>query len=367
MYPLQSVTSPLRAFPRALTFLVILAGLHASTAVAAPSACTIGGPAVKLRAGETRELLISCTTGSGQPVAVEIVTPFTDLTATYKGERSSSSVYDVTAAADYTGTDAITVQGRDADGPGGLTERKTTVREASANEAPVCWVRTPALVTVTSVPVVGTIVCSDPDLDAYGVELAGVPGHGVAEVLPVTHWLVDHQPFAVRYTSAVAFIGPDTVSVRARDDHGGVSPVYAISVNVRGVDAPSGPPDPEDDKDPAAERPTPRVTLGKLPRLGTALRRGMRLKVRADRDGTLRLRVRVDGRTAKRLKLSRKGRTTTIASATRKITAGQTRTTTVRFTARARRALRRVKRLRVTVTSRVGAGTTVTRKATLCR
>lgn len=327
-----------------------------ATAHALPTSCTGYGPATKIRAGETREMLVSCT-AAGQPATVEIVTPFSSLTAVYKGQRSGANVYDVSAPAGFTGPDMISFQGRDGDGVGGLTEHRITVRDASANELPVCSTRgSEPLVSDSGAPTYAMLTCKDPDVDSYVLEIAGAPAHGVAEVLPVTQHLVDDQPHSVRYTPAPGYVGADTFTVRVRDALGGVSPAYPFTVTTRG---PADPPE----SDPVLK--ALGMTLGTLPKLGVALRRGMAVKVRAHRTGTLRVSLRVDGTTARRLGLTREQRALTIATASRTVRSGATASVRVTFTALAKRKLRRAKLVRATLIGQIGQSAATRQSVTL--
>jgi hypothetical protein len=98
-------------------------------------------------------------------------------------------------------------------------------------------------------------------------------------------------------------------------------------------------------------------------RLATTLRRGLRTSVRSDRQATLKDTATVDARTASRLGLGR--RTATVASGRATARAGRATRQTLRFTRRARAALGRARRVRLTV--RVTATTPAARTSITTR
>jgi hypothetical protein len=102
-------------------------------------------------------------------------------------------------------------------------------------------------------------------------------------------------------------------------------------------------------------------------RLGVALRRGLRATVRSDRAAKLRWTATVNARTARRLGLGR--RTAKVGSGRATVRPGRRTRPRLRFTSRARSALRRAGRVTLTVrfTARTPAGRTsrATRRVTL--
>ena len=75
----------------------------------------------------------------------------------------------------------------------------------------------------------------------------------------------------------------------------------------------------------------------------------------------------LDGRTAKRLRLTKRARTVTVATGKATVKARRTSTVQVRFTKRARQALRRARTVPLTVRVTVGGGAAETRRLTLKR
>ncbi len=101
-------------------------------------------------------------------------------------------------------------------------------------------------------------------------------------------------------------------------------------------------------------------------KLRTALSRGIRVTVTSPFAGTARATFVLDGPTAKRLKLS-KGRAVTVARGSTRVSAGKSATVTARFTAKARKALRSARSVRLTLRVAVGDGPPATRTITLKR
>ncbi len=110
----------------------------------------------------------------------------------------------------------------------------------------------------------------------------------------------------------------------------------------------------------------PKLATSRVPRLRAALTGGVRVSITPPLAGTARARVTLDGRTAKRLKLS-KGKAVTVATGSTRVSAGKSATVTARFTARARKALRSARSIRLTVRVAVGDGPPATRTITLKR
>jgi hypothetical protein len=85
----------------------------------------------------------------------------------------------------------------------------------------------------------------------------------------------------------------------------------------------------------------------------------------------VRVDVTVDGRTAKRLRLSKRATAVRVASGTATVAKGVRQSVTVRFTAKAKRALRRVRTvkaaMRVTATDAAGNARKQARSLTLSR
>jgi thermitase len=124
---------------------------------------------------------------------------------------------------------------------------------------------------------------------------------------------------------------------------------------------------------PAVDRSAPAlgVTLARRLVLRTVLARGLRVPASCSERCTVRVEVTVDGRTAKRVGLSKRAAKTRVATATATVAKGATKSVTVRFTAKAKRALGRTRSVkaavRVTATDAAGNARTRARSVTLAR
>ncbi|HEX2103092.1 MAG TPA: S8 family peptidase [Solirubrobacteraceae bacterium] len=124
---------------------------------------------------------------------------------------------------------------------------------------------------------------------------------------------------------------------------------------------------------PAADRTAPVLGVALRGRLvlRTVLARGLRIPATCSERCTVRVAVTVDARTAKRLGLSKRAAKVRVATGTATIAKGTRKSVTVRFTAKAKRVLRRTRRVRtavrVTATDAAGNARTRARGLTLSR
>ena len=116
-----------------------------------------------------------------------------------------------------------------------------------------------------------------------------------------------------------------------------------------------------------ADRTPPELLAAPVPgqRLRTVLRRGLAATFRCSEPCSLRARVRVGGGTARRLGLARRARSVVIGSYSAELGGGSARRARIRLTRRARRALRRARRVRLTLSS--DGGDAAGNRATLVR
>jgi subtilisin family serine protease len=144
---------------------------------------------------------------------------------------------------------------------------------------------------------------------------------------------------------------------------------------------PSGPAPPQPTRETGPSAPTPQaprfaadrtapgldLALRGRPVLRTVLARGLRLPVRCSERCTVRVALTVDARTAKRYRLSERAVKVRVATGRATVAKGATRSVNVRFTAKAKRALRGAARVRaaVRVTATDAAGNARTRARTL--
>jgi hypothetical protein len=157
----------------------------------------------------------------------------------------------------------------------------------------------------------------------------------------VISWLRDGAPNGSTGASYVVPAGDGGHSVAckvAATNLGGTTEVASTGVD---IPVPPAPPAPPDTTPPSASL----TVLGV--RLRAALRRGIKVRVRCGEPCRATITLRVDARTAKRFKLGK--RTTTIGRKVVRLRARRTRTITVFFNKKARRALARARRIRVIV------------------
>ena len=112
----------------------------------------------------------------------------------------------------------------------------------------------------------------------------------------------------------------------------------------------------------------PTAVVGRMAatRLGAVLSKGLRVPVTCTAACVVRAAVRVDGRTARRLGLARRATPTVVATGTLRGTT-RVRTLTARYTAKARKALRRTRSVRFTVALAIARGAVTERTLTVHR
>ncbi|WP_405053865.1 Ig-like domain-containing protein [Svornostia abyssi] len=331
----------------------------AATSAPAAASCSAWGPASKMRTGETRDLTIMCSERGTGPVQIQVVTPFTEVTAAEHSVARNSLTLRITASTGFIGYDRIAVRAVDAFGADPISQIGIQITPPEANDPPECQIRGASAATETNAPINLMLACDDLNQDSYTLEAAVPPAHGTVTSEPFAVNRIPEETRAVRYHPAPGFSGMDFVAVRARDDHGGVSPTYTFGVLVRGA----GVPDP---LVAPASLPAPTLTLGTLPTLGRALRNGVTVQLGAAQAGTATVDLRLDGRTAKRLRLSR-GSAITVARGRATLQPGATRTIRARFTTAAKRRLARVKSVRLTVRATIPGQTLTAPPITLRR
>ncbi|MCP8898015.1 beta strand repeat-containing protein [Gilvimarinus xylanilyticus] len=144
----------------------------------------------------------------------------------------NEGVVDYTPDADFEGTDSFTYSVQDTSGATSAPVT-VTVSVIGVNDVPVAVDDSLTLDEdgVANVDVLANDSDIDGTLDAIGVSLVAMPGHGVAEVDAVTG--------VITYTPAENYNGADSFSYLVRDDQGGTSNEASVSVTVNSVnDAP---------------------------------------------------------------------------------------------------------------------------------
>lgn len=191
--------------------------------------CSAGWLPVKVRAGTTRSVGISCTDADGDPVTVEIVTQPSKATATVSGTTI------VLAAGAVAGSDKVTVRAKDAFGSSGPIDIAFEVVAAGANAAPTCTPPATPLTVHRDHPVRVALTCQDADGDPLVAEIDTPPAHGTAiGALSTVSWM-GSSSVAVEYVPAAGYVGDDAFVVQVKDSQGGVSAPVPVSVTVAEV------------------------------------------------------------------------------------------------------------------------------------
>jgi Big-like domain-containing protein len=225
--------------------------------------------------------------------------------------------------------------------------------------APTCTdtsatVQTGKTLTLSGIP------CDDADGDNFDLFL-GDPQHGTLDI--------SASGLEAIYTPAPGYVGTDTIAYQAQDPFGQSSAVRALTITVT---APPPPPPPASTASSAASAPKdttpPNVALiSAIKNLRTALSKGLRLVLTTSEGGTATVTLKVDRATARKLKLNLK------ASGPVKVGSLQTTlvpgraTVTVKLTAKARKAIKKVHKVKLFVTVLIidAAGNSATRTMTV--
>jgi hypothetical protein len=203
------------------------------------------------------------------------------------------------------------------------------------------------------------LICDDADGDDLDIFLSD-PLHGTLDLT---------GPDAI-YSSTAGYVGQDAITYDAEDPFGRASSTVTLTITVTAPPAqtpPQSPPaaPPNDATAPAFSLASPST------KLKPALKKGLRLVLTPNEGGTATIRLTVDRATARKLKLKRNakgpfkvgGLKTTLAS-------GQS-TVVVKLTAKARKALTNVRKVKllitVVMTDPAGNSATHTMKVTLKR
>lgn len=261
-------------------------------------------------------------------------------------------------------------------GPGSMLDSALTTGWASTSPnnaqdpgAKAIVVRLPQAVDVTSIGVDPTAVCGDGDSASTGqfrIDVSsdganftqvggGVFNGGNLRRVNTVAGAASNVRF-VRYT----MLTPLRQSTTGGDGEGGVDSgvlfMDASEIEVFGRPAAAVPPPPGGLTGLGdVTAPIGRLSLASRQRLLTVLRRGLKLRARCNERCAWTATATIDARTAKRVKLlSRRSRARTFKVASGRLRQGSgTRTLTLRFTARARKRLRRLRSVRLTVAGRV--------------
>jgi hypothetical protein len=224
------------------------------------------------------------------------------------------------------------------------------------DSAPTCT--NLAITTAFNTPVhIADLPCTDVDDTNFDVYFDD-PSHGTVDVDPATGDVV--------YTPAANFAGTDAFTFFGRDPWGLDSPDSTVTITVRPaplptvvstpVPLPAAPPD----------KTAPNATL--KPSGKPSLAKGVTIAVTSNERGTAKFTLTVDKATARKLKLDRKAKgPVTVGTGSANLLPGVAQSTTVKLSAKARKALkagRQVKLLLTVVISDV-AGNKATKTLTV--
>lgn len=321
------------AFGAALAF--------APAAHAAPPVCTGGSFAAPVNTVISLTS-VTCSNLTGVP-EIKFRTPASHGTP-------SGPPYGYTPAAGYHGRDTFTYYVIDA--VNGQSNDATV--NLLLDSAPTC--QDLSVETAFNTPVrIAELPCTDVDDPDFDI-IFGDPPHGTTDVDPVTG--------DVLYTPAAGFAGTDTFPFYGIDQWELDSPDSTVTITVKPAPAPTVvatvaptatpvPPPPPD-------KVAPNATLKASGK--PMLAKGVTLTLTSNETATATLTLTVDQATARKYKLDKKAKgPVTVGTGTATLVAGTT-STTVKLSAKARKALKKARRVKLLVT--VVASDAVGNKAT---
>ena len=222
----------------------------------------------------------------------------------------------------FHGTDSFLYTATDDNG------RSEAEIDVLVDTAPVCPSAT------LSVPMGGRLSlpespCTDADGDGYSVALTRAPQHGALDLsgdIPV-------------YVPTPGFVGTDTLAYFGFDTFFLPSDTATVTINVTNP-AGSPPPPPKDTTAPVAT-----LSSARGQTLKQVLAKGLRFTLASNEAGSAAVTVSVDAKTARKLHIKRE-----VGSASAAVSAGKLNLT-VKLTAKARRALKKTRKVRLTVSA----------------
>jgi hypothetical protein len=201
------------------------------------------------------------------------------------------------------------------------------------------------------------LICDDADGDDLDIFLSD-PLHGTLDLT---------GPDAI-YTPDAGYVGPDAITYDAEDPFGLASSTVTLTITV----ATPPPPPQSPPATPPNDTTAPAFSLASASqKLKPALNRGLRLVLTPDEGGTATVTLTVDRATARRLKLKRHANgSVKVGGLKAAVPSGQS-TLVVKLTAKARKAFKKARKVRllitVIVTDAAGNTATDTMKVTLKR
>jgi hypothetical protein len=172
--------------------------------------------------------------------------------------------------------------------------------------------------------------CTDADGDGYSVALTRAPQHGALDLsgdIPV-------------YVPTPGFVGTDTLAYLGFDTFFLASDTATLTINVTNPAQTTPPPPPKDTTAPVAT-----LTSARGQTLKQVLAKGLRFTLASNEAGTAAVTVSVDAKTARKLHTKR-----VVGSASAAVRAGKL-DLTVKLTAKARKALKKASKVRLTVSA----------------
>jgi hypothetical protein len=215
--------------------------------------------------------------------------------------------------------------------------------------APVCQDTSVSILTGSSLTLRGD-PCADADQDEYDIFLQGRTDHGSVQFF-------DDGSDPI-YIPDPGFVGVDTLGYFAEDSFGLDSPDATLTITVNALPAATPTPTP-----PPPDTTAPVATLNSVrgQKLKQVLAKGLHLTLATNEAGKATVTVTVDAATARKLHLKRE-----VGRASADVRAGKLELT-VKLTAKARKAIKKLRKVRLTVRAVVtdAAGNPATRSMTV--
>jgi Bacterial Ig domain len=305
------------------------------TAQAAPPAC----PDVSLTTAPGQRLALSATPctdpdpGDTYTLGVHDMPMHGALSPAVVGSN-----YDPTPG--YHGTDRFTYQAQDSHGE--LSNVATV--DILIDTAPACTDGTATVESGKSLTI-ADLPCHDADADDFD-EYFDDPGHGTIDI--------DNATGALIYTPAAGYTGSDSFTYFAQDIPWGQVSLGQGTMTITVTAPPQPTPLPSVVPPTPVAQPrdtTPPTFSLRAPavKLKSALAKGLGVAVTSAEPGNASVTITVDRATARKLRLDRKAKHPVKVGAAKGVVAAGKTTLAVKFTAKARKALKHVRRVKLSV------------------
>lgn len=211
--------------------------------------CSTPSPGnLRVRRGASRTFTLSCNDRDGDPLTYALTSAPQHATVVFGREVAAGREVTITPTGSFTGTDSFGYRATESRGASDVVPVAFEIVDADANSAPVCSPSYPGPQTVRTSESqwVVTLGCTDAEGDPVGIEVVSGPSHGSAtSVEPAAGFQVP-MGRTVPYTPIPGYTGPDSFTVRGRDNRSATSGTFTINVTVAappqqtvGCDAPS--------------------------------------------------------------------------------------------------------------------------------